>query len=172
MKAFALALCSLFITGCVAAPRGVDVVNTFDLERYLGTWYEIARLDHRFEHGLSRVSANYSKRADGGLDVVNRGFKQQQSSWKEVKGRAYPVGNQGLASLKVTFFWPFYAGYNIIDLDQDRYHYALVCGPSRDYLWILAREKKLDEAIVDRLVSKAKELGFKTNDLIFVEHGD
>ncbi len=171
MKAFALALCSLFVTGCVAAPRGVDVVNPFDLERYLGTWYEIARLDHRFERGLSQVSANYSKRADGGIDVVNRGFSQQNKSWKEAKGRAYPVGDPELASLKVTFFWPFYAGYNIIDLDQDHYRYALVCGPNRDYLWVLAREKQLDEAIVDRLVTKAKGLGFQTDALIFVEHG-
>lgn len=171
MKTLALTLCSLFVAGCVAAPKDVHVVEGFDLDRYLGTWYEIARLDHRFERGLSNVSASYSKRKDGGIDVVNRGFNQQSTSWKEAKGRAYPVGKPGTASLKVTFFWPFYAGYNVIELDRDGYQYAMVCGPDRSYLWILARQKQLDEAIVKRLVKRAKELSFKTDELIYVEHG-
>lgn len=172
MKNLALVLCSLLFAGCVGAPKGVKVVEGFDLERYLGTWYEIARLDHRFERGLSKVSANYSKRDDGGVNVINRGYNQATGEWKEAKGRAYPVGVPGTASLKVTFFWPFYGGYNIIELDRENYQYALICGPNRDYLWILAREKQLDQAIVDRLVSRAKELGFNTDKLIYVEHGN
>lgn len=171
MKTLALVLCSFLIGGCVGAPKGVKVVEGFDLERYLGTWYEIARLDHRFERGLSKVSANYSKRDDGGINVINRGYNQATGEWKQAKGRAYPVGPPGTASLKVTFFWPFYGGYNIIALDHEHYQYALVCGPSRDYLWILSREKTLAEGIVERLVYKARELGFKTDELIYVEHG-
>ena len=160
------------IAGCVSAPRGVEVVEDFDLDRYLGTWYEIARLDHRFERGLDKVSATYTKRTDGGIDVLNRGFNSQTSSWKEAKGRAYPVGKAGQASLKVTFFWPFYAGYNIIELDRENYQYALVCGPSKKYLWILARTTQLEEPVLKQLVAKAKLYGFKTDELIFVDHGD
>ncbi|PLY04212.1 MAG: lipocalin [Desulfuromonas sp.] len=171
MKALIMSLSLLLLAGCVAAPRGVSVVDDFDLDRYLGTWYEIACLDHRFERGLSKVSATYKKRDDGGIDVINRGFNQQNNAWKEAKGRAYPVGKLGQASLRVTFFWPFYAGYNVIELDHKDYQYAMVCGPRKSYLWILARQDHLDEAIVNRLVASAKELGFKTEELIYVEHG-
>lgn len=172
MKILAMMIGTLLIAGCVSAPRGVEVVAGFELDRYLGTWYEIARLDHRFERGLSDVSATYTKRKDGGIDVLNRGFNQQESSWKEARGRAYPVGEAGAASLKVTFFWPFYAGYNIIELDREAYQYALICGPSRKYLWILSRNQQLDDAIIERLVKKAEALGFKTGELIFVKHGN
>lgn len=171
MKTLALALCSLLVAGCAATPKGVNVVEGFEFDRYLGTWYEIARLDHRFERGLTNVSATYSKRNDGGIDVVNRGFNPGSNSWKKAKGRAYPVGKPGTASLKVTFFWPFYAGYNVIDLDRQGYQYAMICGPDRSYLWILARGKHLEPTIVDRLVARAKEFGFKTDQLIYVEHG-
>jgi apolipoprotein D and lipocalin family protein len=166
-----LILCSLIVTGCVAAPKDVTVVEGFDLDRYLGIWYEIARLDHRFERGLNKVSASYSKRPDGGVDVINRGYNPETSTWKEARGRAYPVGNPGSGALKVTFFWPFYAGYNVIELDRQGYQYAMICGPDRKYLWILARQKQLDESIVKDLVARAKLLGFKTDELIYVEHG-
>jgi len=172
MKLLSLLIGILMIAGCVSAPRGVEVVDDFDLDRYLGTWYEIARLDHRFERGLDKVSATYVKRTDGGIDVFNRGFSSETSRWKEAKGRAYPAGKPGQASLKVTFFWPFYAGYNIIELDREGYRYALVCGPSKKYLWILARTKKLEEPVLKQLVAKAQSSGFKTDELIFVNQGD
>ncbi|PLX78446.1 MAG: lipocalin [Desulfuromonas sp.] len=172
MKTLLFAICSLFITGCVGSPRGVTTVDGFDLERYLGTWYEIARLDHRFERGLSKVSASYTKRNDGGIDVLNRGFNRQTGIWKEAKGRAYLVGTSNKASLKVSFFWPFYAGYNIIDLDRNDYQYALVCGPNKNYLWILARTKHIEKSVVEGLVAKADEYGFEIKNLIFVDHGN
>ncbi len=159
----------LMLIGCTHSPQGVAPVEDFALERYLGTWYEIARLDHRFERGLSRVTANYSKRADGGIDVLNRGYNSQTAHWQEASGRAYPLGAPSLGSLKVSFFWPFYAGYHIIALDQENYAYALVCGPDRDYLWILSRTPQLDAAIVARLLDKASALGFKVDELIFVD---
>jgi apolipoprotein D and lipocalin family protein len=171
MRTIILLTGTLMVFGCVSAPRDVNVVSDFELDRYLGTWYEIARLDHRFERGLNRVSATYSKRDDGGIDVLNRGYNVETESWKEAKGRAYLVGEPGEASLKVTFFWPFYAGYNVIDLDRENYRYALVCGPNKKYLWILARSPQLEGHIVDQLVAKAKEYGFNTDELIYVEHG-
>ena len=147
MKSIALLFGSFLLAGCTAAPQGIMPVDHFDLDRYLGTWYEIARLDHRFERGLSQVSATYSKRSDGGVDVINRGFNSQANKWKEAKGRAYFIGEPDVARLKVTFFWPFYGGYNVIELDQENYSYALICGPNKKYLWLLARSKKLDAGI-------------------------
>jgi len=163
-------LCSLFMLfGCSSVPKGITPIATFDIERYLGTWYEIARLDHRFERGLSQVSANYSKRSDGGLEVLNRGFNNAKGEWKEATGRAYPLSSPQQASLKVTFFWPFYAGYHVIDLDLVDYSYALVSGPDRGYLWILSRTPTLDKTIRQRLIKRADELGFDTSALIFVD---
>jgi len=162
----------LMTFGCTSAPKGVAPVMPFDLERYLGTWYEIARLDHRFEQGLSRVSATYVKRNDGGIDVVNRGYSDKTGEWKEVSGRAYRVGDLNRGSFKVTFFWPFYAGYHVIMLDQQDYSYAMVCGPERDYLWILARDRLLEASIVETLVQNARELGFDSDGLIFVDHSE
>lgn len=169
MKPFALLLGTCLLAGCAITPQGVVPVENFELGRYLGTWYEIARLDHRFERGLSQVSATYSKRPDGGLDVLNRGLDSQTGQWKEATGRAYFIDEPQVARLKVTFFWPFYGGYNVIALDREHYAYALVCGPSKSYLWILARDRQLDEAIVQQLIATAKRLGFDTDQLIFVD---
>jgi len=168
MRSLALFFGTFLLAGCTAAPQGIMPVDNFNIDRYLGTWYEIARLDHRFERGLSQVSATYSKRSDGGVDVINRGFDSHSGKWKEAKGRAYFTGEPDVARLKVTFFWPFYGGYNVIELDQANYSYALICGPSKKYLWILARAKKLDASITETLVDKAKALGFDTSELILV----
>lgn len=164
-----LLLAGLLLGSCVGVPRGVAPVTGFELSRYLGTWYEIARLDHSFERGLTRVTADYSRREDGGVRVVNRGYHAQSGEWKEAVGKAYLVAGPDLGRLKVSFFGPFYGGYNIIALDRQGYRWALVCGPSRDYLWILAREPVLDEALYSRLVGKAASLGFPTGALIKVE---
>lgn len=172
MKGLSFLLGAVILTGCVTLPRGVAPVDTFDLDRYLGTWYEIARLDHRFERGLSHVSATYSKRADGGVDVVNRGRNIKTGQWQEAKGRAYFVGSPDIAQLKVTFFWPFYGGYNVIELDRDKYSYALVCGPNKSYFWLLARTPQLEESLTAELVKKATAMGFNTDQLIFVDQGE
>jgi len=169
----ALLLCATLAAGvtaagCVGAPDGVPVVQNFDLSRYLGTWYEIARLDHSFERGLRDVTARYALRDDGGVRVLNRGYDPDKQAWKEAEGRAYFVKTPNIGELKVSFFGPFYGGYNIIALDDD-YRYALICGPTRDYLWILARVPKPDPTIVRNLVSRAAELGFATDALIYGE---
>ena len=146
----------LSVACSVSPPKDVKVVSNFDSQRYLGTWYEIARLDHRFERGLEQVTANYSPREDGGLKVINRGFNPQKQQWQESIGKAYFIGSPQVAALKVSFFGPFYGGYNVIELDAD-YHYALVCGPNRDYLWILSRTPELDAATRDRLLQTAQK---------------
>lgn len=161
---------TMILAGCAGIPKGVEAVEDVDLERYQGTWYEIARLDHRFERGLSRVSATYTPREDGGLNVVNRGYDKEKGRWRQVEGRAYPSGEPGEGRLKVTFFWPFYGAYNIIALEREGYAYAMVCGSNTSYLWILAREPHLPQDVLDRLVAKARRLGFPTDELIFVEH--
>ncbi|MDD5556777.1 MAG: lipocalin family protein [bacterium] len=161
---------ALCLAGCTGIPEGVRPVDGFELERYLGKWYEIARLDHPFERGLTRVTAEYGMLEDGGVRVVNRGYSATTDSWKQVEGRAYFVKGPDRGHLKVSFFRPFYGSYVIFGLDHAHYRYALVCGPSRSYLWILARESRLAAAIQDALVAKAAANGFDTGKLIFVDH--
>ena len=157
----------MIFSACASVPKGVQPVNGFDLGRYLGVWHEIARLDHSFERGLTKVTAEYSMRDDGGVKVLNKGFDKEKNKWKEAEGRAYFIGDKSVGSLKVSFFRPFYGGYNIIELDKENYQYALVAGPSRSYLWILARDPALPSATIEKLVLKARELGFETDKLIF-----
>jgi apolipoprotein D and lipocalin family protein len=136
---FLLAFFTL-ISGCTGIPDNVSPVSGFDADRYLGAWYEIARLDHSFERGLEQVTAEYSLRDDGGIKVINQGYDKVKQRWGKAEGKAYFVGDRDVGRLKVSFFGPFYGGYNIIDLDHDGYQYALVCGPNTAYLWILARQ--------------------------------
>lgn len=167
MKKYFILLCAAAFAGCAGAPKGIEPVTGFDVNRYLGTWHEVARLDHSFERGLVRVTAEYSLMPDGGVKVVNRGFSEPKKEWKEAVGRAYFTGDKGTGQFKVSFFRPFYGGYNIIDLDREGYSYALVCGPSLSYLWILARGPEIPKDLLERLTGKAKALGFETDKLIF-----
>jgi apolipoprotein D and lipocalin family protein len=150
----------------------VEPVDGFQTDRYLGPWYEIARLDHSFERGLTHVSATYTLRKDGGLQVVNRGFSTREKAWKTAVGKAFSAGKPGLGHLKVSFFGPFYASYVVFALDHDQYRYALVSGPNRSYLWLLSRTPSLDPDLRRQLVEKAKGLGFPTERLIFVDQGE
>lgn len=173
MPAIRAAILTLFfaitLTACsTAPPDGVEAVGSFDLNRYLGKWHEIARLDHAFERGMSDVNATYELQDDGSIRVINRGYIIERGVWKEAIGRALFIGDPQTASLKVSFFGPFYGGYHVIALDQENYRWSLVAGPSRDYLWILARDRTLPADIRDQLVSKAKALGFATDKLIWV----
>jgi len=170
MKKLLLITLASLLAACAQVPDGVGPVTGFDLQRYLGTWYEVARLDHRFERGLTDVTAKYSLRDDGSVEVVNRGFDSEKGEWRDVTGKARFVGERDVASLEVSFFGPFYGGYNVVALDPG-YTAALVSGPSRDYLWILAREPNPPREVVERLVARAGELGFDTGSLIYVTHG-
>lgn len=162
--------CLLFlISACSSVPQGVIPVGGFELNRYLGKWYEIARLDHRFERGLTDVSAEYSLREDGGVRVINSGYAHDDRQRRSAEGKAYFVNGSDVGQLKVSFFGPFYGAYNIIALDKVDYRYAMIAGNSRDYLWILARTPNLDRATLDRLLDQAKALGFPVQDLIFLQ---
>jgi apolipoprotein D and lipocalin family protein len=159
-----------FLTGCVGIPENVKPVDNFKLEKYLGKWYEIARLDHSFERGLTRITADYSLRDDGGVRVLNRGYSAKENSWKEAEGKAYFVKGSDQGYLKVSFFGPFYGSYIVFELDHENYQYSLVCGPDKSYLWILAKSPKIEEHIKDTLIARAAALGFETSKLIFVDH--
>ena len=160
----------MLLGGCaVAPPSGVTPITGFELDRYLGKWYEIARLDHSFERGLSNVSATYGVREDGGVAVLNRGYDDRAGVWKEAEGRAYFIGESTVGSLKVSFFGPFYGGYHIVALDRANYSHALISGPSRDYLWILARTRSVSPAVLENLLQQARALGFATDRLILVK---
>lgn len=170
LHASLLVFAALAVAACTGLPKGTSAVSGFELERYLGTWYEIARLDHRFERGLTNVSADYSLRDDGGVRVVNRGFSAEKGQWNEAVGKAYFVDTPDIGQLKVSFFGPFYGGYNILELDSENYEYALVAGPDRSYLWILARSPDLSDTAVQSLVAKARALDFAVDELIYVSH--
>ena len=168
-----LTICSILsvLGGCTGMPKGLEAVTGFEADRYLGTWYEIARLDHPFERGLSHVSATYSRRADGTIAVRNRGYEESTGSWKEIAGTARFLKSPDVGSLKVSFFGPFYSGYHIIALDRQHYSHAMVAGYNRSYLWILSRQKTLDNSVLADLVSKAQQWGFETDQLIYVMQG-
>ena len=161
----------VLLAACTGVPDGIAPMRSFDAQRYLGTWYEIARLDHRFERGLDDVSASYAANPDGSIAVVNRGLERGQCRWKEARGRAVFLGPRDVGSLAVTFFWPFAGGYHVFALDERDYGWALVSGPSRDYLWILARSPELPETVRTDLVARARALGFPVDQLIAVRHG-
>jgi len=159
----------LLIIGCGSMPEGIKPVDGFELERYLGKWYEAARLDHSFEKGLDNVSAEYSLRKDGKIKVLNKGFSASKNRWKTAEGKAKFAGKQDQGFLKVSFFGPFYGSYVIFELDMDDYNYAFVSGPDTSYLWLLSRVPDPDGEIIDKFIKKAGDLGFNTDNLIFVK---
>lgn len=159
-------LLPLLLIGCVGIPENIKPIEHFNAQKYLGTWHEIARLDHSFERGLINISANYSLRDDGGIKVLNRGYSPEKKEWNEAEGKAYFVQSPSDGYLKVSFFGPFYGSYIIFDLDEN-YRYSLISGPDKSYFWLLARDKKIDEAVKTKLISKAATLGFDTSKLIY-----
>lgn len=167
-NAFTAMIVSLF-GGCVGLPENVEPVKDFELNRYLGTWYEIARLDHSFERGMSRVTANYSLRDDGGVRVLNRGFLAEKDKWKESEGKAYFVEGPDTGFLKVSFFGPFYGSYIVFELDKENYQYAFISGPDTSYLWLLSRTPTVSPDIMERFISMSQARGFDAGALIMVE---
>ena len=164
-----ISVTSLMLSGCLGMPQGVHPVQGFEVNRYLGKWYEIARLDHSFERGLQQVTAEYSRRPDGGIQVVNRGYSADDGEWKEAVGKAYFVDDPTEGYLKVSFFGPFYGSYVLFELDQANYQYAFVSGPDLNYLWLLARTPTVADTVVADFVEKSAALGFDTRNLIMVD---
>lgn len=162
-----LALVYTFLNSCVGIPDGVTAVQDFKKEKYLGKWYEIARFDYRFERNMDNVTANYSTNSDGTIKVLNKGFDYKKQEWKSAEGKAKFVGKDTEARLKVSFFGPFYAGYNVVDIDEN-YQNALIYGSSTKYIWLLSRTKKMDENTKKRFLDKAKKDGYDISKLIWV----
>jgi len=158
---------TLILTGCKTyeKPQKVTPVENFKLSEYLGTWYEIARLEHKFEKGMEAITATYSMREDGGVKVLNKGYKTAEKTWSTAEGKAYFIGDNDKAFLKVSFFGPFYGSYIVMDTDYKTY--TMISGPDLSYFWILARTPTLEKETLDRLVAKAKDAGFDTSVLIY-----
>jgi len=149
--------------------KHIEVIKPFDSEKYLGKWYEVARLDYSWERNLDNVTATYSLREDGKIKVDNKGYNSKKEKWEESIGKAKPVNDPKEGSLKVSFFGPFYAEYNIVAIDRE-YRYALVAGESTKYMWILSREKTIPAQVKEAYLQKAKSLGYNTDQLIWVKH--
>jgi apolipoprotein D and lipocalin family protein len=165
-----ISLFSIFSMGRSSGQIVVPVVTPFAVSRYAGQWFEIARMDFWFERNLSDVTANYSLNENGTIKVVNRGFDTVKNVWKRSIGKAKFAGNRDEAKLKVSFFGPFYAAYNVIALDKD-YRYALIAGGSPKYLWILSREITIPDAVRDSYLKIASDLGYDTSSLTWTRHG-
>ncbi len=162
-----LACCLL--SGCLAVPDGIEPIDDFEFNRYLGKWYEIARLDHSFERDLEAVTAEYSLREDGGIRVINSGRNIETQLDQEAEGRAYFVEEPNIGHLKVSFFGPFFGSYVIFELDED-YQTAFIAGNTTNYLWLLARTPKVSQELIDEFIVRTDQLGFDTSQLIFVNH--
>jgi lipocalin len=169
MKKSVLILFTAMIFNSVIPQKTPSVVSTVDLNRYMGMWYEIARLPNYFERKLKCTSANYTLRDDGRITVLNKGYyltDPQKST--SARGVAWIPDRNSPAKLKVQFFWPFSGDYWIMELDKE-YRYVLVGDPSHKYLWLLAREKEMDEQTYNMLLSKAVENGYDVKSIIRVE---
>jgi len=168
-KALAMVIGLFTFNACANIPEGAIAVKPFDAQRYLGKWYEIARFDFRFERGLNNTTATYTMNSDGSIRVENRGYDYAKKTWKNAIGKAKFATTPDEARLKVSFFGPFYAGYNVIALDAE-YKYALIAGGDLDYLWLLSRETTMPEKVKENYLELAKKIGFKTDELLWVEH--
>lgn len=166
---FALAIGLLFMFSCKSIPDGAKAIDNFEVNKYLGTWYEIARLDFRFEEGLNNTTATYSLKDNGTIKVVNRGFDFEKEKWKEAIGKAKFRGAKDIAELKVSFFGPFYAGYNVIAMKGD-YEHVLVAGRNTEYLWILSRNKTIPQSVKSEFLEIATNIGFNVEELVWPEH--
>lgn len=165
---FLLGVVTLGSYACSTIPKGAVAVQEFEKEKYLGKWFEIARFDFKFERNLDHTTAEYSLNDNGTIKVVNRGFNILKNKWSQATGKAKFVGNPTVAMLKVSFFGPFYAGYNVIAIDKD-YKYALVAGANLNYLWILSRETTIPDNVKKEYIQKAKSIGFDTSKLMWIK---
>lgn len=154
---------------CASIPPKATPVHSFDVNLYLGKWYEIARFDFRFERNMDNTSAHYSLDKNGNVIVRNSGYNYEKQQWSKADGLAKFRGNKNVAALKVSFFGPFYSGYNVVALDE-KYQYALIVGKNLHYMWILSRQKEIPESIKVKYLKIASEIGYDTSKLIWVKH--
>lgn len=159
----------VLLQACSQVPKGAVVVSFFKIEKYLGKWYEIARLDFRYEKDLNNTTVEYSLNSDGTIKVKNQGYNYKKKKWVHFVGKAKFADTENIAMLKVSFFGPFFSNYNIIALDAD-YKYALIVGKNKNYLWILSRDKTIPEDVKQVYLKIAEDLDYNTSDLVWVEH--
>lgn len=157
------------ILSCATIPKKAKAVTSFEKEKYLGKWYEIARFDFKFERNLNNTTAEYSLNENGTIKVDNRGYNTVNEEWQQSIGKAKFVNDESTAMLKVSFFGPFYGGYNVLAIDPE-YKYALIAGGSLDYLWILSRYPSIPEDIKTNYLQIAENVGYKTSKLLWIEH--
>lgn len=157
---------------CTSLPDDIKPVDNFQLDRYLGSWYEVARLNHSFEKGLSHVTAEYALRDDGGVNVINKGYSADKKQWSTAEGKAYFVGDSDIAHLKVSFFGPFYGAYVIFELDASNYQYAFVTSYNRKFLWLLSRTPTVSDDIMQRFKVLTRQYGFDEQAIIYVNHDE
>lgn len=169
MKTLGTLMLATLFSSCAGKPEKAVPVTGFDINRYLGTWYEIARTDNKFERNMDNVTAQYSLNENGSVKVFNSGFDHDKNDWRSATGTAKFRGDRTRGALKVSFFKPFYGGYNVVALDPE-YRYALVAGNNLKYLWILSREKTIPPAIRTDYLRLATEIGYDTSVLIWVKH--
>jgi len=169
VKKLSVMLMVLLLSSCTGVKEDQTATN-LALDRYLGTWYEIARLDHSFERGMEQVTTSYSLHDDGEINVVNRGFSLPDNEWKDAQGKAYFIDNSGNGYLKVSLFSPAYGAYVIFELEQENYQYAFISCPNLDYLWLLSRTPEVAPEVIDQFISVSETRGFDTSQLIFVNH--
>lgn len=169
-KIVAFSLIVFTFLGCnMKKTVNTETVQGFELEKYLGKWYEIARFPNKFEKNLVGVTATYSKRPDGKIEVLNAGYQDSfDGELKEAKGKAKIPDPENPSRLKVSFFWFFYADYYVLELDTISYQYALVGSSTDDYLWILSRTPEMDETLYNQLAGKAKSRGYDVSKLYLV----
>ena len=166
-----LVIIAIFLqVSCTGLPQNITAIENFNLQQYLGEWYEIARLDHSFEKDLMHVTANYSLNENGSVKVINKGYDITTQQWKEAEGKAKFVNETSTAHLKVSFFGPFYGSYVVFKIDEDDYQYAYITSYNRDFLWLLSRTPKISDDIKEDFIMTIKDLGFNTDELIFVDH--
>ena len=156
----------LAVSGCLGLPPNVLPVSNFELDRYMGQWFEIARLDHSFERGLEAVTATYSRRKDDGIAVLNKGYNAKKQEWSEAEGKASFVQGSTEGHLKVSFFGPFYSSYVVFELGEE-YQYAYVSGPTTEYLWLLARQPTVDKERIAHFEQTVRALGYDTEKILY-----
>ena len=164
-----IAIIMIGFSSCASIPEGAVAVTPFDKAKYLGKWYEIARLDFKYERNMNNTTAEYSLNDNGTIKVDNRGYNYKKGKWQQAIGKAKFVGDENLAMLKVSFFGPFYSGYNVIAIDKN-YKYALIAGASLKYLWILSRETSIPNDIKESYLKISQGIGYNTDNLLWIKH--
>lgn len=159
----------LGLISCATIPKNATAVKSFDKEKYLGKWYEVARFDFKFEKNLNNTTAVYSLNEDGSIKVDNKGYNSVKKQWTQSIGKAKFVGQETTAMLKVSFFGPFYGGYNVLAIDM-QYKYALIAGGSLKYLWLLSRETTMPEDVKAKYLGIAESVGYDITKLLWIKH--